>query len=232
MRCLRMIKWIVFVVLVVQIQVQALTDGNFKYTASVNTGDATVTGYNGTPPSDLIIPSKIGGGVYTVVSIGANAFTSRQVRGALVTVHCPGSLISIGNNAFGKCTKLKNVILPLTLKTIGNSSFAECRSLIGVDIPNVTSIGVSAFYRCSALSVPTLSEKLTVLNSKVFRSCTSFNTFNVSKTITSIASDTFSGCTTLANIEVDSDNPAYSSVDGLLYNKSKTTLILCPEGKA
>jgi hypothetical protein len=31
---------------------------------------------------------------------------------------------------------------------------------------------------------------------------------------------------------VDAQNPVYSSVDGVLFNKRQTTLIKCPEGKA
>ena len=30
---------------------------------------------------------------------------------------------------------------------------------------------------------------------------------------------------------VDTNNPAYSSVDGVLFNKSQTTLIQCPGAK-
>ena len=42
----------------------------------------------------------------------------------------------------------------------------------------------------------------------------------------------FSGCTSLTAITVDAANPAYSSVDGVLFNKSQTTLIQYPGGKA
>lgn len=41
----------------------------------------------------------------------------------------------------------------------------------------------------------------------------------------------FSGCFNLQNINVDSNNSNYSSLDGVLYNKDKTILIRCPEGK-
>jgi hypothetical protein len=39
-------------------------------------------------------------------------------------------------------------------------------------------------------------------------------------------------CTSLNAIMVDTNNPAYSSVDGVLFNKTRTTLIKCPERKA
>ena len=39
-------------------------------------------------------------------------------------------------------------------------------------------------------------------------------------------------CTSLTGITVDAFNSFYSSVDGVLFNKSQTTLIQCPGGKA
>ena len=41
----------------------------------------------------------------------------------------------------------------------------------------------------------------------------------------------FEECDSLANIVVDDDNPQYSSVDGNLYNKEKTTFIRYAIGK-
>jgi len=41
----------------------------------------------------------------------------------------------------------------------------------------------------------------------------------------------FSGCTNLTEIDVDAGNTKYTSQDGVLYNKDKTTLITYPEGK-
>jgi hypothetical protein len=43
--------------------------------------------------------------------------------------------------------------------------------------------------------------------------------------------DAFDGSVSLASITVDEGNNVYSSQDGVLFNKSKTTLLLCPEGK-
>lgn len=42
------------------------------------------------------------------------------------------------------------------------------------------------------------------------------------------AEGTFTNCPALTNIHVASDNPVYSSVDGVLFNKSKSTLLQYP----
>ena len=41
----------------------------------------------------------------------------------------------------------------------------------------------------------------------------------------------FLSCKNLTDILVDDGNAAYSSQDGILYNKAKTELICCPAGK-
>jgi hypothetical protein len=53
----------------------------------------------------------------------------------------------------------------------------------------------------------------------------------IPKTVLSIGEVAFSHCINLAAINVDPLNPNFSSVDGILFNKDKTTLIECPGGK-
>jgi hypothetical protein len=59
---------------------------------------------------------------------------------------------SIGNSAFGYCSRLTTVTIPNTVTSIGANSFWFCGSLTSINIPNtVTSIGNSAFYDCNNL---------------------------------------------------------------------------------
>jgi len=46
------------------------------------------------------------------------------------------------------------------------------------------------------------------------------------------AEDVFDEATGLTSITVDEANSVYSSEDGVLFNKAKTKLLLCPEGKS
>ena len=59
----------------------------------------------------------------------------------------------------------------------------------------------------------------------------SLTTLEIPSSITSIAeSSVFSGSSKLKSINVASDNPNFSSVDGVLYNKDKTKIICVPGG--
>jgi hypothetical protein len=55
--------------------------------------------------------------------------------------------------------------------------------------------------------------------------------FAIPNSVTSIASDAFLSCSNLAAIEVEGSNTAYSSVEGILYNKPQTALHTYPAGK-
>ena len=92
--------------------------------------------------------------------------------------------------------------------TIGGSAFYGCDALTSVDMPEVTTIGNSAFMCCSSLA-------------SVF----------IPSSCTSIGDNPFVECVGLKEIVVDDNNPNYSSADGVLYDKGKTTLIGWPTAK-
>jgi len=100
--------------------------------------------------------------------------------------------------------------IPSSVTTIESAAFRSCSSLTAVTIPNsVTSIGDGAFLNCPNLT------SITIPNS-----------------VTTIGYYTFDDCSKLPSIDVAADNPDYCSVDGVLFDKDKTTLIRYPAGKS
>ena len=142
-----------------------------------------------------------------VTSIGGYAFESCS---NLTSVTIPDSVISIGVEAFGSCSSLTSVTIPDSVTSIGGLAFEFCTSLTSVTIPNsVTSIEIGAFFECNNLT------NVTIPNS-----------------VTSIGSRAFSDCSSLTSIEVESGNPAYISVDGVLFSADRTYLHTYPAGKS
>lgn len=62
-----------------------------------------------------------------------------------------------------------------------------------------------------------------------FTYCDSLTSISIPATINSISASTFYISPSLVSINVDSNNMYYSSLDGVLYNKSQDTLLRCPE---
>src|SRR5208337_504915 len=59
----------------------------------------------------------------------------------------------------------------------------------------------------------------------------SLTNVTIPASVTSIGDYAFSGCTSLTGITVEALNSAYVGVDGVLFDKSRTTLIQYPVGQ-
>ncbi len=165
----------------------------------------------------------------SVTSIGDRAFYDCY---SLTNVTTGNSVTKIGSYAFSDCYSLANVTTGNSVTRIGDSAFSDCRSLTCETIGNnVTSIGDNAFYDCRSLINVTIGNSVTRIGSAAFDGCASLIGVKIPNSVTRIGSAAFSQCTSLKAITVDALNSVYSSVDGVLFDKSQTTLIQCPGGK-
>jgi PKD repeat protein len=163
-----------------------------------------------------------------VTSIGPGMF---DYCPALQNVTIPNTVTSIGSNAFVACTSLTAITIPNSVTKIGDYAFNDCAGLVAVLIPsNVTRIGDHAFQNCTGLSSMTIPGGVSNIGVYAFAGCTGLNTVTIPGSVTNIGGEAFYGCARLTVITVDTNNPAYSSVTGVLFNKSQTTLIQYPLG--
>ena len=96
---------------------------------------------------------------------------------------------------------------------------------------SVTSIGNYAFEYCENITSVTIPDSVTSIGFCVFSNCTSLTSITIPNSVTSISGGAFENCTSLTAINVASENSNYVSVNGVLYNKDKTTIICYPAGK-
>ena len=83
-----------------------------------------------------------------------------------------GSVTSIGEYAFYRCTTLTNVVIPDSITSIGASAFSYCTKLESVVIPNsITRIENYTFEYCSLLTSVTIPDSVTYIGTGAFRSC-------------------------------------------------------------
>ncbi len=197
----------------------AVVQAQFTYTTY--NGTITITGYN-CSGAVVTIPSRIAG--LPVTSIGVSAFAGCT---SLTGVTIPNSVTSIGNFAFANCTSLTSIAIP------NISAFAACTGLTSVTIPSsVTSIGDWAFAACWRLTSVTIPSSVTTIGTEAFSGCAGLTSVTIPNNVTNIGESAFSHCNNLTAITVGSANSAYSGLDGVLFDKSETTLIQYPAGKA
>ncbi len=195
---------------------------------------------------DIIVPDS-------AVAVGDYAFYGCS---AAKTAYIGHNAEFMGEYAFGKCTSLEEVTFtsefdaisewmfygctslktivdfPEGVKLIGAHAFENCAALDNVVVPNtVTSIGEAAFSGCAALTSIKLNNALTSIGKSAFYG-TSLTTIDIPYLVSTIDIGAFSSCDKLEAINVAENNTVYCSVDGVLYNAAKDTLLLCPAGKS
>ena len=150
----------------------------------------------------------------------------------LTTINLGNGVSAIDKYAFNWCKNLKNVNFGTGLATIGTQAFYRCMALKTITLPDsLKTIEEGAFKECSSLKTVTLNDGLSSIGASAFSGCTVLETIDIPASVSSLGSNMFSKCTSLMSINVDESNAKYTSLDGILYNKDKTTLIQCPIGK-
>ncbi len=99
-----------------------------------------------------------------------------------------------------------------SVTSIGNSAFERCSGLTSVTIPgSVTSIGDWAFSDCSGLKEITISDGVTSIGNDAFFRCSGLTSVTIPRSVTSIGKDAFEGCSGLKTIKVEEGNTEYDS---------------------
>ena len=185
----------------------------------------------------------------TTKNVGKNSLNSIKLPSSITSVgnwsllNCTGlssviipkSVLSVERSAFNGCTNMSSVVFesPSSLTYIDSMAFRNCDKLKTVTIPSTVSIiDYCAFYDCNELSSISFdsNSSLTIIEIYAFGQCSKLTNFSILPKVTTIGNFAFLGSNAL--ISVDANNPNYSSIDGVLYNKEQTQLIYCPIRKS
>lgn len=186
----------------------------------------------------------------SVITIESSAFSGCK---KLNNISLPDGLMSIGSSAFSSCESLTSIILPVNITKLERSTFSACVKLESINLENVsiissgvfsgcvnlnnitlssdlTTIEEYTFYRCSRLEYITIPDSVTSIGNNAFNGCLSLTNITIPSNVISLGDDIFSYCSNLETIEVAEDNINYKSIDGVLFNKAGTILLIYPVG--
>lgn len=149
-------------------------------------------------------------------SVGGVLFNKTQT----MLVQCPAGMTG-------------HYTIPDGVQTIRNEAFAGCAGLTNITIPSsVLNICGGAFLDCTGLVFAAIPAGVYEVRANTFSGCTSLKSVVIPDSVDTVSPSAFSQCTALKEIVVSRHNAYYQTVDGALFNKTLTTLVLCPPGNA
>ncbi|MBR5272487.1 MAG: leucine-rich repeat protein [Clostridia bacterium] len=141
----------------------------------------------------------------------------------------PNTVTKIETNAF-YCSKLSEINIPNSVSSINSYAFYGSR-IKNFDLPDsVTYIGSNAFSSNTDMENIVIPKSIERLDSDIFKNCLNL------KEITILADNcNFTPvdlkCKNLQKIHVSDTHKKYTSIDGVLFNKNKTSILYFPEGR-
>uniref|UniRef100_UPI00404122CF leucine-rich repeat protein n=1 Tax=Enterococcus faecalis TaxID=1351 RepID=UPI00404122CF len=196
-------------------------------------------------PTDLTIPEivEFNEKQYSVTKVGAFAFSTFEDESGLVqfsgsnveNLNLPKTIEVIDKKAFHSATNLKTISFPLdsSLREIADNAF-EFAGLTKFTLPDsVETIGNNAFiYNNNLVELNINKEsKLKKVGQGAFKTNPKLKEIYIPEGVLSIGDAVFSGDIGLKNIIVDSKNIEYASLNGVLFTKDLTELIVYPADK-
>ena len=186
----------------------------------------------------------------SITTIGYAAFRGCT---SLTSVTLKSGVKKIDNYAFSDCTALSSISAPNTLEMVEPSAFVntkwltnqynagdnvilagcliECRSSGAVTLPNTVRIICPYAFNYSYVTSVTVPSSITKIYGFTFYRCSRLTSVSIPASVTSIEDCAFYNCSNLSNVTVASANKNYCTADGLLYDKNKTKILLCPVSK-
>ena len=174
----------------------------------------TVTGECGLEGNNLIWTFDTETGVLNIKGEGkmksnANSIWS-SYKNQISKVEIEDGVEDIGTSAFSGCTKIESVLLPNSLTNIRTGAFRNCDSLKAINIP----------------------DSVVCIDSLAFIYCDELENIHIGKSLSKLYDRAFYQCYKLKNFSVDENNEHFSSMGGVLVNKSLDTIFYFPQGRS
>ncbi len=153
-----------------------------------------------------------------------------------LTINGSGSMYDYSDGIspwYSSKESISSIVIGDSITSIGAFAFGDCTALTSLTIPNsITSVGDYAFEGVTTIESITIPDSVETIGYSAFEGCTKLATVNLGRSVNFINDFAFEGCSSLVSFVVSDENSAYCSVDGVLFNSDKTTLVQYPLAKA
>ncbi len=177
-----------------------------------------------------------------VITIDVMAFVGCT---GLTEMTIPDSVTSIGMGAFYYCSGLTEVTISDSVTVIYDEAFTDCTSLISINVDennqhyksidgNLYSKDGTKLIQYAAGKTDTafiIPDGVSSIDKNAFIGCNGLTEITLHDSVTSINNAVFLSCTGLISIKVDENNQHYKSIDGNLYSKDGSALVMYVMGK-
>ena len=221
-----------------------VTEEGFYY--KISDGKVIITGVQNRESKNVVIPDEIEG--YPVTEIEVEVFYDDKTIESIKLPKYFESLsytdAEVPARIFRECENLKSIEISednAKFKTVDGVLYSNDTILIypggkedkSFEIPNgVKYIEEDAFYGAKNLEEIKIPDSVKQIGNYAFAGCKSLtNLVLPGGAKLQIDGGIISGCSNLESIEIQGDNEDFATQDGILYNKDKSKLIICPDGR-
>lgn len=169
-----------------------------------------------------------------------------EIKNDISKVVIKDGITSVSGGTFSTCNKLKEVVIPKSV-TIIDEIFGYCDNLICINVDaenehflsndgvlfNKSGTRLIHYLMCKPDEHYNIPYGVETVDDAAFWGCQNLKSIFVSRTVEDIEYERlyfniFDDCKRLEKIEVDNKNQSFASVDGVLFDKSRTRLISYP----
>ena len=190
-------------------------------------------GNGGTAPS--LAPVVVSNVVLVAAAPGATASHTLAIGLRLYDfayAKLPDGTVAItGYAGAGGAVAIPAALNGMAVSRIADAAFLGCATITAITLPDtVGDVDAEAFADCVALTNVVFGGGVTNLGAEAFANCPALAHLAIPAGLTQIGSGAFWLCTGLQDITVAPGNPAFLVLDGVLYDKDVSTLLLFPAG--
>lgn len=143
--------------------------------------------------NEIILPDHL-------LSVGNWAFSGS----ALQKIEFPATTQYIGKGCCANCRQLLSAVVKAKMRELPENMFLACWNLNAVRLPELLTIGASAFEQCRSLREVSFPATLRTISRSAFSGCVSLKNVSFPAGLTTIGQQAFWGCKSLTEVSVPS----------------------------